>query len=188
MRGRTVKILGIAVVVALALTGSFFLADYVRDNDAARTLIERFGYVGMFLVAIITGLNVFVPIPAATLAPVYVSAGFPLPAVVVILTIGTVIADAIGYLIGVGGRHITKHAHPALQEKMETLAHRHHYLVLPFVFLFAALSPFPNEMILIPLAIIGVRFRALFLPLLLGTLLYETLFAYGATSAFNYFF
>ncbi len=188
MRARILKVLVIICIVALALLGSFLLADYVQDNGAAQALVERFGYLGILIVSIITGLNLFVPVPAVTFTPIYASAGFPLPAIVATLVLGAIIADTIGYLIGIGGRHITKETHPALQQKMESLALLHHKLVLPFVFLFAALSPFPNEIILIPLAFIGIKFRALFVPLLLGTIVYQTLFTYGITSTFEYFF
>lgn len=188
MRTRIVKILSIVLIITVALIGSFFLADYIRDNGTARELVERFGYFGILIIAIVIGLNLFIPVPAATFTPIYISAGFPLSAIIATLVVGAMIADTIGYLIGVGGRHITKHAHPMLQEKMQLLAHRHHTLVLPFVFLFSAFSPFPNEMILIPLAIIGIRFRVLFVPLLLGTMVYQTLFAYSITGTFQYFF
>lgn len=188
MRARILEILGIALVIAAVLAGSFFLADYIRDNDTAQHLVEQFGYLGMLLIAIVIGLNLFLPVPAAAFTPIYVSAGFSLLGIIATLTLGAMIADAIGYLIGVGGRRITTHTHPALQEKMQLFAVEHHALVLPVVFLFSALSPFPNEVILIPLAMIGIRFRVLFIPLLLGTILYETLLAYSATGIFNYFF
>lgn len=188
MRTHILKGLGIILIVALCLLGAFFLADYVQDSNAARALVERFGYFGVFIIALVIGLNLFLPIPAATFTPIYVSAGFPIPGVIIALVLGATIADAIGYLIGVGGRHITKHAHPALQEKMESFAHAHHALVLPCIFLFSAFSPFPNEIIVIPLAVMGIRFRAIFFPLLLGTIFYETFLAYGITSVFEYFF
>jgi len=188
VRNRILEILGLVLLIALAFVGSFFLADYVRDNGTARALVEHFGYVGILAISIITGLNLFVPIPAATFAPIYASAGFPLLAIIAALVAGTVIADTIGYLIGLGGRRIATHAHPVLQEKMQRFTEQHHRLVLPLVFLYAAFSPLPNEVILIPLAITGIRYRLLFLPLLFGTILYETLFVYGITSAFHYFF
>ena len=188
MRTRILEVLGIILLITAALVGSFFLADYVQSNGTARQLVEHFGYLGIFLVALLIGLNLFLPVPAATFTPIFVSAGLPIPGIIVTLVLGALVADTIGYLIGLGGRHITRHTSPALQKKMQSFAERHHTLLLPFVFLYSAFSPFPNEVIIIPLAIMGIRFRVLFLPLLLGTILYEGLLAYGATSAFQYFF
>jgi membrane protein YqaA with SNARE-associated domain len=188
MRTRILEISGIILIISIALVGAFFLTQYVQDNETAQRLVEQFGYLGILIISIVIGLNLFLPIPAATFAPIFVSAGLPLPGIILMLVLGAMTADAIGYLIGVGGRRITEHTHPAFQAKLQSFATRHHQLVLPFVFLFSAFSPFPNEVILIPLAIMGIRFRVLFLPLLLGTILYESILAYGLTGAFHYFF
>ncbi len=188
MRPHVYKTFAIILSIALVLYGSFLLADYVRNNDAARLLVEYFGYIGILIVAVVTGLNVFVPVPAAAFVPVYLSAGFSFVGIIATLSVGTIIADSIGYLIGMGGKHITQNAHPRLQQRLEALTQDHHILVLPAVFLFAAVAPVPNEIVLIPLAIAGVRYRTLFLSLLFGTIVYHLLFAYGITSIFNYFF
>src|SRR3989344_3560309 len=137
MRTRILEVLGIILLIAAALVGSFFLADYVQSNGTARQLVEHFGYLGIFLVALLIGLNLFLPVPAATFTPIFVSAGLPIPGIIVTLVLGALVADTIGYLIGLGGRHITRHTSPALQKKMQSFAERHHALLLPFVFLYS---------------------------------------------------
>lgn len=188
LRHRWLRILGILGIVALALTASFFFADYVASNDAASELVERFGYAGILAISIVSGLNLFIPVPAATFVPVFTAAGFSMPGIITTLVIGTLIADWIGYLIGVAGRHATEHHYPELQRRLRRFAKRHHRLILPGVFLYAAFSPFPNEILLAPLALIGTRFRALFIPLLLGTIAYQALYAYGAQGIFELLF
>ncbi|MBI4086523.1 hypothetical protein HY416_00880 [Candidatus Kaiserbacteria bacterium] len=188
MNTRIFKTAASVVFILLVMVGSFALAHILKDSEVARSTIEQFGYRGMFVIAVVTGLNLFIPIPAATFAPVFVSAGFPLPAIIVVLTAGTLVADIVGYLIGVSGRHIARHAHPGLEARIESFARVHHSLVVPLVFLSSAFAPFPNEVVLIPLAFIGIRFRILFLPLLAGTIVYNTLIAYGLTGTFEYFF
>ena len=163
-------------------------ADYVQESDAARALVERFGYVGMLLLSIVAGLNLFVPIPAATFTPVYIAAGFPLYGIIITLVIGTTIADSIGYLIGLGGRHLAELKYPKLREHIGAFAERHRVAVLPLVFLWSSFAPLPNETILIPLALAGMRFRTLIVPLLLGTIVHQTYLAYGLTSVFEYLF
>lgn len=178
----------VAGILALAFTASLLFADYVAGNESVQDVVERFGYLGMLIVTIISGLNLFVPIPAATFTPIYVAAGFPLPAIILVLIIGTTIADGIGYLIGLGGKHLAAMRYPHFQERLCSFAKQHHALVLPFVFLYAALSPLPNEIILIPLAFVGFRFRTLLLPLVLGTIIYQSAVAYGAASIFSLLF
>ena len=186
MRKPPLKLLGTTLGIIVVATGAFLLARSVENSEAARSLVEQFGYVGIFLVSVAAGFNLLIPVPAATFAPVYVAAGFSLPAIVVLLSLGTTVADTVSYLIGVGGRNIAHHAHPRFREWIQGVAVEHHALVAPFVFLFAALAPVPNEIILIPLAFIGIRFRTLFIPLLLGTILFNTLLVYGLTGTVEY--
>ena len=186
MRKSSLKILGAALGVIAVALGAFMLAHVVENSETARSLVEQFGYGGIFLVSLAAGFNLLVPVPAATLAPVYAAAGFPLPAIVAVISLGTAVADTLGYLIGVGGRDLARRANPRIQQWMRGFAVAHHALVVPFVFLFAALVPVPNEIILVPLAFMGIRFRTLFIPLLLGTILFNTLLVYGLTGAFLY--
>lgn len=188
LRHRWFRILGILAIVTLAFAASFFLADYVASNGSARELVERFGYAGILAISVVSGLNLFIPVPAAAFVPVFTAAGFSMPGIITTLIVGTLIADWIGYLLGVAGRHATELHYPKFQKKLRRFAKRHHALILPGVFLYAAFSPFPNEIVLAPLALIGTRFRALFLPLLLGTIAYQILYAYGAQGIFDLFF
>jgi len=188
MRRHTLKILAIAAIIAISLIASFFFADFVTESEEAQALVEQTGYLGMLALSIIAGLNLFVPIPAGTFAPIYAAAGFPLPAIIAVLVIGTTIAGSIGYLIGALGKQVARLKYPKIQERIQTFACRHHALILPTVFLYASLSPFPNEVILIPLALAGIKFRYLILPLILGNLVYQTLYVYGTNGLFHYLF
>ncbi len=171
-----------------AMVAAFFLADYVRESSTAQMLVERFGYLGMLGLSIISGLNLFVPIPAATFTPIYTAAGFPLYGIIITLVVGTTLADSIGYLIGRGGKELVEENYPAIQKRIQRTAEKHSLYIIPGVFLWASFSPLPNETMLIPLALAGVRFRTLILPLLCGNIVHQTLFAYGLSSIFEYFF
>lgn len=188
MHIRIWKIIGIALLLGLVISGAFLLAGYVKNSDTAQHLVTQFGYWGILVISVISGLNMFVPIPAAAFTPVYIAAGFPLWGIAGAMILGTMIADTIGYLLGIGGRHIAKHAHPRFEEALESFATVHPRLVVPLVFLTSAFAPFPNEVVLIPLAFIGVPFRTLALPLFTGTIVYNLLVVYGLTSALGYFF
>lgn len=182
------KIVGLAALLGGALTLSFFAANYVAQNDAAQALVERFGYVGILLISIIAGLNLLVPIPAATFTPIYEAAGLSLPAIIAVLVIGTFIADAISYLIGIGGRSLTAERFKDLQTRILHFAEAHRAVLPVMVFLYAAFMPFPNEAIVVPLGFIGVPFRLLIIPLLLGNVVHQTLLTYGAVTLFGVFF
>lgn len=188
MRAHPLRTILLGVLALCAIVGSFFLAEHVANDEGAQALVGRFGYLGMFILAIIAESSFIVPIPAATFTPIFTAAGFPILGIVTTLVIGTLIADGVGYLVGLGGRHAVAHHYPTFQERIQRFARRHHHLVIPGVFLYAALAPFPNEAILIPLALVGIRFRTLFIPLLLGTIILQTALVYGITNVFEYFF
>jgi membrane protein YqaA with SNARE-associated domain len=54
--------------------------------------------------------------------------------------------------------------------------------------LYAALVPFPNEAILIPLAISGIKFRYLVAPLLIGNMLHQAILIVGVDSLTRFVF
>lgn len=178
--------LGAAILAIILL--AFYAADHVANSAAAQDLVEQFGILGIFVIAFISGLNLVVPIHAAAFTPIFSAAGFGLPTIVAVLVVGTTAADLLSYALGRWGRR-TEGAHmDAIKVKIDAFAKRHRRFILPGIFFYAALVPFPNEAILIPLGLMGFRFIFIITPLILGTLLNQTLFALGFSSAFDLLF
>lgn len=178
--------------LALLITGiwvsALYLADFVANNAMAQNLVGQFGYLGILFIAMIAGVNVLVPVPAASFVPIFTAAGLWLPVIILMLVVGTTIADLIGYLIGRWSKTFAEEHYPQTYRHVLTLNDNHHGLLLPFVFAYAAFVPFPNEAVLIPLALIGVRFQAILLPLILGNIINQTALALGATNIFSLIF
>ena len=174
----------LAVVITAVWISALYLADYVANNSMAQNLVGQFGYLGILVIAIISGVNILVPVPAASFVPIFTAAGLWLPIIILMLVVGTTIADLIGYLIGQWSREFAQEHYPRTYKKVVSLNENHHRLLIPFVFVYAALVPFPNEAILIPLALIGIRFHAILIPLILGNIINQTALAYGATNIF----
>ncbi len=174
----------LVVVVILALVA----ADTITRSTEMQSFIGRLGYVGVVIVAIMGGLNIFVPIPAVTLTPIFTASGLSLPLIILSLTIGTIIADYIGYLFGTVSRSYLFTQYPKiilwLEEKVTTKPK----LLFPLTFLFAAFMPLPNEVIIIPFAVLGITFKRLFVPLLFGNLINQTMYAVGFQTVFNWVF
>ena len=82
--------------------------------------------------------------------------------------------------------HSIEQKHPKIFQFAQTIATDHKNWVLPVVLIYAAFAPLPNELILIPLAVAGVRFSHLLLPLIIGSLVHQLLFTYGATSIVSF--
>ena len=185
---KVTKLILIVATITIVWVLSLYLANYVSDNEMAQNMVGQFGYLGILVLAIIAGVNVLLPVPAATFVPVFVAAGMWMPLIIITLVIGTVIADYAGYFIGHWSRKFAKDHYPKTYRKVLSLNARHHNLILPFVFFYAALVPFPNEAFIIPLALIGIKFRFILLPLILGNLINQTMLALGTANIFELLF
>lgn len=161
------------------------LSEYILDNDSAQLVVQEFGYIGVVIVSFIAGLNLLVPIPAATFVPIFTAGGIALPMVIFLLILGTMAANVVAYAIGKLGNHFTATHYPAMQSRIETIYTRHRKWLPYFVFIYAGLIPLPNETYLIPLGLLGVRMREFFIPLLLGTTVYQTVYAIGINNLFT---
>lgn len=177
----------LTLITALILgfvSAAFYLAGYVEQHDTAKEIVNQFGYVGVIVVALVAGLNAVVPVPAATFVPVFLAAGLTMPLIIVSLVIGTTIADLIGYQLGRWGKRLVSKQYPRTHDRIQALQERHRKLLIPFVFCYSAFVPFPNEAIMIPLALSGVHLRIFIIPLVLGTVINQSLLAYGVNNIF----
>ncbi len=174
------------LILGGGLTASFFLSQYVASNNGSQVLIQEFGHVGILLISFIAGLNLFIPIPAATFVPVFTAGGISLFEIIVLLVVGTMAANLLSYFLGRYGGKITHTHYPELQKKLVALYTKRKEWLVYFVFLFTALMPLPDEVFLIPLGIIGVRLQQFIVPLVLGTICYQTLAAFGIHNIFKF--
>lgn len=173
-------------LITVALFASFLLAEYIAHDHSSRELIQEYGYFGILLVSFVAGLNLFVPIPAATFVPVFTAAGISLFEIIILLIVGTMAANLLSFYLGrYGGTVATTH-YPEIQKKLVRLYSSKKKWVPHFVFGFSALIPLPDEVFLIPLGIVGVKLRHIIIPLILGTSIYQTLAALGVDNLFRY--
>lgn len=174
-------------ILAGGLTVTFFLSQHVANSDTSQLLIQQYGYIGILAVSFIAGLNLFIPIPAATFVPIFTAGGISLFEIIVLLVIGTMAANLLSYFLGLYGGKITTTHYPELQKKLMKLYQKRKKWLVYFVFFFTALMPLPDEVFLIPLGIVGVKLRQFIIPLTLGTICYQTLAAFGVHNVFKYF-
>lgn len=172
------------LIVSLAL----FAASYLEEHPDLQSVVANFGYPGIILIATIAGLNVIVPVPAASFVPVFTTAGLYLPFIILSLTIGTVLADFIGYRFGRWSSTFVHATYPKIVARLKSIHDNHRFWLLPAVFFYAAFIPFPNEALVLPLAILGIQFRVMFIPLLLGNLVNQTIYAIGIQNVFLWWF
>lgn len=170
--------ISIAAVVAVFI-GAISVGQWLSTSPEAVVTVERFGYLGLVGIGIVTGLNFIIPIPAATFSALYSAAGLTTSGIIIALAIGTLIADMIGFWVGTKLRLLLSDSYPRISTYAKKLAAGSSWYIFIFVLLYAAFVPFPNEAILIPLAISGIKFRYLVLPLIIGNILHQTILIVG---------
>lgn len=180
--------IAIALFALCLIAFAFYAATIVSANGAAREFVGQFGVLGILIVAFISGLNIVVPIHAATFTPIFIEAGFQISTIILVFVVGTTLADLVGYAIGAWGKQAAEVKHPRIHKKLTAFNERHGKLMFPAIFLYSAFVPFPNEVILIPLGLIGFRLRTLIIPLVLGTFLNHTLYTFGFINVFEALF
>ena len=178
-------ILGLATVI---IVSAFYLAHFIEENESARLIVEYYGVLRMVGISIISGLNLFIPVHAATFAPMFAAAGFSKLSIIGSLVVGTLVADLLSYQLARWSKAPARAHFPRFDAWLMGLRERHHAYILPATFVFAAFIPFPNEILLIPLGLMGYHFRTFALPLILGTIVNHALYAYGFVSIFDLLF
>ncbi len=172
------------VVIFLAVGLSFAIAEFVLYDAWWQDKIASGGYLAVLLFAFVASMNIILPIPAVTFTPVFLTAGLSLLPIATALTLGTLLADLVAYIFGHYSAQGVARKYPRFSKKLTTYTITHKKLIIPLVFIYAAFVPIPNEVIVIPLALAKVPLKKIFLPLLLGNLLNQTLLAYATTQAF----
>lgn len=172
----------------LVILGVLYATHQLLQHTNIEASIAQFGVLGMVLVGIIAGFNVFIPIHAATLTPAFLAAGFSMHSIVLSLAVGTTIADLIAFMLGVWGKSITADTYPRFLDRLHTFGTTHARFAPLGILLYAAFVPFPNEVILIPLGLMGFSYTKILLPLIVGNILNQALFAFGFAELFKVLF
>lgn len=168
------------VALVAIFIGAFLLVRIMEANQAIQQFIAQLGYLGVLVVSFISGLNLIVPIPAVAFVPLFIGAGLNMWAVFLVMTIGMTAADSVAYLVGMTGRRLANEVAPALTRssrgrqnhylaKIDAIRKRFYVAPLLILFLYAAFIPFPNEILVIPLAFMGYSLKHMLFPLFFGS-------------------
>ena len=180
----SVLLSGAALVGIFAF--AFWLAHFAASNETFSEWVMRFGYSGIFLAALVSGFNFAAPIPSVAFLPLFLESGFNLWLSLVIMVLGVTIADSLAYFIGLSGRFFIFSAdNSRALIRLDALLARWRFGPLVALFFFAALVPFPNEVLLIPLGLLGYHFHTLLPALILGNSVFHILAAFGTIGLFN---
>ena len=176
-----IGVIAFVAIVAFAL----WLSAQVSENPGLRNAILNYGYPGVFLIAFVSGFNVVVPVPVISFLPALTEAGLDFWLSIFIITIGMTLGDTLGFFIGHVSRKYTDIENKKLFAYLSKLKEKHFWLPIAFMALWAMLAPLPNELIVIPLAILGYKYWHVLLAALIGNFVFNVLIAHGITNLFE---
>lgn len=175
-------------VLLIVVFSALFFAEYLLRTPDLQAKVASLGYLGVIVIAMIAGLNVILPIPAVAFTPIFTAAGLNLVGIILALTVGTLLADFIGYVFGRISRDTLALKYPKFITRLEHIHKHHRKWLIPIILFYAAFIPIPNEALIIPLALLGVSWRTMMFPLFLGNLVNQAIYAYGMHTAFRLLF
>lgn len=177
--------------VLLVIAGAFYFAHVAQGSEAVQDAVARYGYWGIFVVAFISGFNLVVPVPAIAFMPLFLESGFSFFMTTFVITVGITLADSLAYLIGnVGHTVIEKNnayqRETSLYQKLLRLKKKHRYAPIVILAIYSVIAPLPNELMVIPLGLLGYKYRVIFPIVFVGNFIFNVIYASGIESLFEY--
>ena len=177
-----------AVLLAAIIVFAFYLANTAEKNEYVQTLVANYGYVGIFITAVVSGFNLIVPVPAIAFLPLFLTSGLSFVPTILLITLGTTIADIAAYFLGKAGPHVIHYSfEDGVLRKLERIRERYRWAPMTVLFLFASFAPLPNEILLVPMGLLGYRFARIVPIAIAGNLVFNSLYATGVVGLFNIF-
>ena len=176
------KITALIVIVGIA----FYFSKVAQSNESVQDIVLNYGYLGIFLVSIISGFNLIVPIPVISFLPLFLESGLSFWITIFIISFGLSIGDALGYVVGRVGREVASTRSKKILEKLEKIKAKSHNTPLVILFFYAFLVPLPNELIVIPLSFAGYKLKTIFPIVFIGNILFNILFGQTIVTVFGF--
>jgi len=183
---KTIKTIFKIIFVIAVLVFVYYMSLYVAEDETVGILVSKYGYIGLLVISVLSGFNLLIPVPAIIFLPIFLSAGLNFWISVGIIVVGMTAGDAMGFVLGRLGKDLIKeHKRPKWFPKVEKSILKYPKLTPVVLFLYAALVPLPNEILVVPLAFFGVRFRYIIISVFLGNLVFNTISGISYVSIFS---
>lgn len=182
------KLFILKFVILLSILGlALWLAQSLEESPLIKNFIINYGHTASFVLGVIGGLNLVVPIPGITFMPLFLEAGLNFWIVIMMVTAGMLLADTLAFILGKTGRQFfaSLPIQNKIYKRIEKLEHENKKFPYFFLFLFASFAPFPNEAIVIPMGLLGYKIKNLALPLIAGNFIFNLLYALGVVNIFD---
>ena len=145
------------------------------------------GYLLTFFAALLGGTSIFIPFPYHLLIFTLAAGGLNPFLLGILAGAGIFIGDSTSYFIGYTGREIVTGKPAVLFKRFHDWAMKKPKWVLPiFLFLYSSIIPTPNDLLVIPLGIARYPYAKVIIPLLFGSIVFNTLLAFAGLYGFEW--
>lgn len=145
------------------------------------TLAYTYGYFGVFILALVCNLTFFLPAPLVV--PVYAMGATHNPILLGLSSgLGSTIGEFSSYLLGLAGNKKINERYGRQVAIIRRLLDRYGAFL---IFLFA-LTPLPDDLLLVTFGIIKYDFKKAFIAMLLGKILMNTIVSYAGKYSFEF--
>lgn len=176
-------------VLILFLAGWTALAYYLSPVSIVEYFGLTNGYAAVFILAFFGGLSTFIVFPYYLVVATFGAGGLNPFLLGLAAGAGVSLGDSISYLIGYHGHEAVP---PYFQKVFHTfcnwcLTHPYSILVPAALFLYGAVVPFPNDLIVISMGLARYSYRRLMIPLGAGNVVFNTGIAFMGAYGFSIF-
>jgi membrane protein YqaA with SNARE-associated domain len=166
------------IIIILILVLLFWAGNVISNDELISNIIRKYGYLGLFFISIISGFNLLIPIPAISFLPFFLNLKLNFLIIILVISIGVTTSDLLGFVLGRTSRYIIlSNFENKILSRFEQIRKKLNWSPIIALFLFASFVPLPNEIMIIPMAILGYKFTYIFLSVFWGNLIFN--FTYG---------
>ena len=154
----------------------------MQFSNWSQTIIQTFGYFGIFLVNLVGAASIILPVPA--FAFVFFFGGVLNPWLVGFsAAIGAALGELTGYVVGLGGEKLIEKRHKTFLRKYKKWLRRE--FMFPLVVLFAA-TPLPDDIVGIACGIFRYDVKKFLMASFIGKLILNLALAFGGYYGLNW--
>lgn len=174
-------------LLGVTLLGAFWLGSVAAENAAVQGLLVSGGYLGVFLFSIINGFNVFVPIVTASFVPALSAAGLDTFFLILVISLGMTIADSVSFFLARAGRKQVSEKGIRIARSFAAAEEKRHWVPLSILFAWSFVVPLPNELVLVPIGLLGYRAYKVIPIIAVGNLTFNSVIGFGLIDLFAIF-
>ena len=161
---------------------------FINPQEIVEIIGVKNGYVVGFLVSLFGGVSVASSGVIYTMLATLVAGGLNFVILGIVIGIGASLGDMIMFLVGMKGK-------TSLEKRFKNFFTKYNKwlkkipdpIVYLFVFIYTAIVPLPNDIVLLPLGLAGHSFKKIFMFVFAGNLVFMITLGYLSLKGINYF-